>query len=128
MKRSSLSRYTTLRPINPERQARAKQQYAKGLRAMRKAGVRTAVLLRANFTCELCGYQPEYWTVGKQIKCPDLHVHHGKKQYKGFGGNEDLDRLKALCRWCHIRVHASPDLETLLFPKADPAIGMEPTI
>ena len=126
MKRgSSLNCSVPLAKANPERMIKRRKQYGKRLSAMQQSGIRTAVLLRAEFRCELCGYEPEHWTIDNQIRCPELQIHPIKKQYKGFGGDEDLAKVKALCRWCHQWVRVNPDLD---FPVVDPAIGMEPVV
>jgi 5-methylcytosine-specific restriction endonuclease McrA len=101
---SAPTRKTPVKKMNPERIAKRGKRYASTLRKAAWRGMRTAVLLRAGFRCESCGYEPEHWTVGSQVKCPELHVHHAQG-YSRFGGAESIDELRCLCQPCHAKEH-----------------------
>jgi 5-methylcytosine-specific restriction endonuclease McrA len=54
---------------------------------------RQTVLARAGWRCQACGVRRR------------LDVHHVVKRSQG-GSDFDLDRLVALCRWCHSQTDA----------------------
>ncbi len=55
--------------------------------------IRQQVLARAGWRCQACGVRRR------------LDVHHVVKRSQG-GSDFDLDRLVALCRWCHDQTDA----------------------
>jgi len=55
--------------------------------------IREQVLARAGWRCQACGVRRR------------LDVHHVVKRSQG-GSDFDLDRLVALCRWCHAQTDA----------------------
>ncbi len=55
--------------------------------------IKAAVLARAGWHCQACGLRGR------------LDVHHVVKRSQG-GSDFDLDRLVALCRWCHDQTDA----------------------
>ena len=57
------------------------------------AAIREQVLARAGWRCQACGVRRR------------LDVHHVVKRSQG-GSDFDLDRLVALCRWCHDQTDA----------------------
>jgi 5-methylcytosine-specific restriction endonuclease McrA len=57
------------------------------------AAIREQVLARAGWRCQACGVRRR------------LDVHHVVKRSQG-GSDFDLDRLIALCRWCHDQTDA----------------------
>jgi len=57
------------------------------------AAIRDKVLARAGWRCQACGVRRR------------LDVHHVVKRSQG-GSDFDLDRLVALCRWCHEQTDA----------------------
>jgi len=82
--------------------ARARRRtYAGGPRAIGRraaswadwAAIRDQILARAGWRCQACGVRRR------------LDVHHVVKRSQG-GSDFDLDRLVALCRWCHEQTDA----------------------
>ena len=57
------------------------------------AAIRDKILARAGWRCQACGVRRR------------LDVHHVVKRSQG-GSDFDLDRLVALCRWCHEQTDA----------------------
>jgi hypothetical protein len=57
------------------------------------AAIRELVFARAGWRCQACGVRRR------------LDVHHLVKRSQG-GSDFDLDRLVALCRWCHDQTDA----------------------
>src|SRR5947208_16551542 len=57
------------------------------------ASIRAQVLARASWRCQACRVRRR------------LDVHHVVKRSQG-GSDFDLDRLVALCRWCHDQTDA----------------------
>jgi hypothetical protein len=57
------------------------------------AAIREQILARAGWRCQACGVRRR------------LDVHHVLKRSQG-GSDFDLDRLVALCRWCHDQTDA----------------------
>src|SRR5207253_6277497 len=57
------------------------------------AAIREQVLARAGWRCQACSVRRR------------LDVHHVVKRSQG-GSDCDLDRLVALCRWCHDQTDA----------------------
>ena len=55
--------------------------------------IRDEILARAGWRCQACGVRRR------------LDVHHVVKRSQG-GSDFDLDRLVALCRWCHEQTDA----------------------
>lgn len=55
--------------------------------------VKTAVLNRDNYTCQICG-----------ARNTRLEVHH--IQFRSQGGSDSMDNLVTLCKECHGKVHS----------------------
>jgi 5-methylcytosine-specific restriction endonuclease McrA len=69
-------------------------------------GRRIVALIRANYTCERCGYVQSDsvdFFLADLIDDRDLHVHH--KTYARLGHELDTD-LEVLCNVCHTKKHA----------------------
>ena len=82
--------------LNARRRTRAGGPRAQGRQAAswhEWAAIREQVLTRAGWHCQACGVRRR------------LDVHHVVKRSQG-GSDFDLDRLVALCRWCHDQTDA----------------------
>lgn len=82
--------------LNARRRTRAGGPRAQGRQAAswhEWATIREQVLTRAGWHCQACGVRRR------------LDVHHVVKRSQG-GSDFDLDRLVALCRWCHDQTDA----------------------
>jgi 5-methylcytosine-specific restriction endonuclease McrA len=82
--------------LNARRRTRAGGPRAQGRQAAswrEWAAIREQVLSRAGWHCQACGVRRR------------LDVHHVVKRSQG-GSDFDLDRLVALCRWCHAQTDA----------------------
>ena len=60
--------------------------------AMGFYNVKTAVLNRDNYTCQICGAQNT-----------QLQVHH--LQFRSHGGSDSMENLTTLCKDCHEKIH-----------------------
>ena len=82
--------------LSTRRRARAGGPRAQGRQAAswrEWAAIREQVLARAGWRCQACSVRRR------------LDVHHVVKRSQG-GSDFDLDRLVALCRWCHEQTDA----------------------
>lgn len=73
------------------------KSYLDKLKDPRWQKVRLKVFDRDKFTCTLCGDDKE-----------TLHVHHEK--YKGEPWEADINKLKTLCKDCHLLVTINKDI------------------
>ena len=74
-------------------------RYEGYLMSQRWADKRQQKLEEENYTCEKCGYNPNWST--SPIYVP-LDVHH--LTYDNLG-DEPLEDLQVLCRSCHMLIH-----------------------
>lgn len=79
-------------PIQPERNQQRK--------ALKTLGIHKQILLRDNFTCQICNVRGGY-----------LHVHHIIRLCEAPELNSNITNLICLCKQCHIALAHNPILQ-----------------
>ena len=99
-------RYPNTDLFNSREDSETSKENAKALALARSGATRTAVLDRANGSCEGCGNPAPFLSADGT---PYLEPHHVRR--KTDGGPDDPSWVIALCPNCHRRAHKSMDNE-----------------
>ena len=109
LRRSRMGRGTKpIRKVNPERQAKRRQSYAKKLAAYKRSKTYKIVEARSGGRCERTkdvAWTHECMSFGPicfcEGRCPNPARIHNHKTYARFGGNELPEDVEHLCDECN---------------------------